>query len=535
MDDEAVHESAAQSHPPAEDRSAIVVLDRAVSQGDWDAANAAVRAGWFELASRHGEATRLLLERAPISALRTHPLIAMMLGLGYNALGFHRVRALRYFVIAVRSARAPRNATLTPADRALIRSAEASAYRLIGRPALAVGPARAAVSFLDRLSDEDRQSISELPRLYAQLGISFYYAGDVDSAMETFTKGLAASPTTAPSSGFGNLAMLAGIHALQGDLPEAVVHVEYARGEPWTDRQRRMYTGTFYGLAEAMIALERFDTATARFHLEAMVHDRRTIEHWIAEAQLEALLHLVEGRPGEALAGLEAYAAMRGGEARSAGARHQLARLRGILQLALGNPDAAAVIVDRDAPAGPERHIQRARVNLSLGKNGSALTELKEAAGHPHTARAAAEAAALEAAVLLRFAPTPRLRGVIDQLGALLQRTQQRLAIALLPSDDFDRVVAALTEAGYGQVTRDVPLSSLLPSIEHDLLLSDRELAVLSQLMRTGSVSEIASALVVSTNTIKSQLRSIYRKLGVSNREDALAVAVNRHLLVERD
>jgi LuxR family maltose regulon positive regulatory protein len=123
----------------------------------------------------------------------------------------------------------------------------------------------------------------------------------------------------------------------------------------------------------------------------------------------------------------------------------------------------------------------------------------------------------------------------VEHLGAVLERTEQRLALALLPADDLDRVVAALDGVGYGQVTRDVPLRSLLPVAEPELLLTDRELAVLAELMKTGSVAEIAAALVVSANTVKSQLRSVYRKLGVNNREDAIAVALTRNLLVERD
>ncbi|RDV45116.1 LuxR family transcriptional regulator [Leifsonia sp. ku-ls] len=516
-------------------RATLDALKVAVEAADWAAANAAVRSGWFELMSLHGEATRVLLEQAPVSTLRAQPLLAMMLGVTYNAIGFHRMRALRYFVIAVRAARTPRNLTLDSVDRALIRAAESSAYRLLGRPTLAVGPATAAVAALDQLTDEQRAEIAQLPRLYSQAGISLYYAGEVEKAMDTFAKGLAASPTTPPSPGFGNLAMLAGIHAMRGDLPEALEHVEYARTGPWNARQRSMYTGTFYRLAEAMLALERFDTPAAQEHLTALDHDRRTIEHWLAEAQVEAMLLLVEGRPGDALAGLEAYVAMRGAEGRSSVARHALSRLRSLLQLALGNPDAASVIVERDTPPGPVRRIERARVNLSLGKNGSALTELKAAAGHPLDTRTTAEAAALETAVLLRFPTTARTRGVVQQLGALLARTTLRLPLAFLPSDDLERVAAALQAAGYGGVTTDVPLRSLLPTAEPELLLSERELAVLAQLMETGSVAEIASALVVSANTVKTQLRGVYRKLGVNNREDAIAVAVARHLLVERD
>jgi LuxR family maltose regulon positive regulatory protein len=41
----------------------------------------------------------------------------------------------------------------------------------------------------------------------------------------------------------------------------------------------------------------------------------------------------------------------------------------------------------------------------------------------------------------------------------------------------------------------------------------------------------MAEALVVSPNTIKTQVSSIYRKLGVSRRAEAMTVAAQLHLL----
>src|SRR5699024_3428866 len=61
--------------------------------------------------------------------------------------------------------------------------------------------------------------------------------------------------------------------------------------------------------------------------------------------------------------------------------------------------------------------------------------------------------------------------------------------------------------------------------------LSARETIVLRELSVAPSTSHIARTLGVSVNTVKSQLRSIYRKLGVRSREDALAVAVREGML----
>jgi LuxR family maltose regulon positive regulatory protein len=61
--------------------------------------------------------------------------------------------------------------------------------------------------------------------------------------------------------------------------------------------------------------------------------------------------------------------------------------------------------------------------------------------------------------------------------------------------------------------------------------LTDRELAVLRRLTGDGSAREIAADLYVSHNTVKTQMRAIYRKLGVASREDAVARARERGLL----
>jgi LuxR family transcriptional regulator, maltose regulon positive regulatory protein len=54
---------------------------------------------------------------------------------------------------------------------------------------------------------------------------------------------------------------------------------------------------------------------------------------------------------------------------------------------------------------------------------------------------------------------------------------------------------------------------------------------VLDALMRYATAAEISRALTVSVNTVKSQLRSIYRKLGVRRREDALSRGIELGLI----
>ncbi|WP_098461955.1 helix-turn-helix domain-containing protein [Isoptericola jiangsuensis] len=55
--------------------------------------------------------------------------------------------------------------------------------------------------------------------------------------------------------------------------------------------------------------------------------------------------------------------------------------------------------------------------------------------------------------------------------------------------------------------------------------LTRREQVVLSNLSEDVTLEQIASRLFVTRNTVKSQVRSVYRKLGVSTRADAVAWA----------
>ena len=61
--------------------------------------------------------------------------------------------------------------------------------------------------------------------------------------------------------------------------------------------------------------------------------------------------------------------------------------------------------------------------------------------------------------------------------------------------------------------------------------LSEREMEVLRYLPTMFNAGEIADDLHVSINTVKAHLRAIYRKLGVSRRQDAVVEAQKQRIL----
>ena len=509
--------------PAAALRAALVTPDLL-------AATDVLRIAWFDLLRNdHRHECRKALEQLPATSLISHPLLAMALGILFNSDGRRRAKAAYYFGLASLGIRSWTERT-PASERALVLSSESAALRLLGKPALSVRSARAGMAALEEIHDDRAALIGYLPRLYAQLGTSLYYGGAEATALQVYVRGYSEFGQEDISS-FSSLSMMAGIHALRGDMTEAASLVTVARGEPWTDDQRAMYTGTFYRLAEALLALERFDTGAAVRHLEAMSHDRRSIEHWTAIGRVEALTGLLAGDAAEALARLEDLVILRGAEGHSAANRSRLVSIRSVLHLALGNHEAAAAVLRRDAGRSPQHQVDRARVALATGATSDALRHLRSIAGRTQNMRTLVHALALESAIALRAGSGRRTEILLRQLISTMRQSHQRIALRLVPPEDYGPLVDALIKMGAGDLAETGRAGSLLAEQDHPRLTT-RERAVLEVLVRSGSRNEIAAELFVSPNTVKTHMKSLYRKLGARTRDEALTIALHRRLIL---
>ncbi len=177
--------------------------------------------------------------------------------------------------------------------------------------------------------------------------------------------------------------------------------------------------------------------------------------------------------------------------------------------------------------------LQRASAYLQLGEDRRALAETEECVrlgsgtslatlpsvllrravasarlGHD----AAADAAFEEAFHLthLSGAVTPLLSLPPDVATVLLDRLRAR-------RPEFDAAIDVLAAR-----LAAVPTVSAPPFIAP--LLSKREAVIARRLRTDETIPEIAAALYVSPNTVKTQLKSLYAKLGVTSREQAVAL-----------
>ena len=110
--------------------------------------------------------------------------------------------------------------------------------------------------------------------------------------------------------------------------------------------------------------------------------------------------------------------------------------------------------------------------------------------------------------------PQGLMRSVLD-----LAPDMSRLLKSVTPTPDLAPYVNELIDAATTvPVARPRPVTTLVEQ------LSDREVTVLRYLCSRLTYQEIASALYISLNTLKSHVKSVYRKLCVASRQEAVEI-----------
>ena len=167
----------------------------------------------------------------------------------------------------------------------------------------------------------------------------------------------------------------------------------------------------------------------------------------------------------------------------------------------------------------------RARL-LALLDEGSRWLFLRARAGFDKslTVRAwlHADPRLLESAQWIQLAPGDRVD--IVRLGGLLAgRRRPRIVVLDATTSDVPLDIEALRAVG--------AFPELLPEPVSPVALTEREGVVLRALATGSDIGTIARTLFVSENTVRMQVRAVYRKLGVHSRDQAVAEAVRRGIV----
>jgi LuxR family maltose regulon positive regulatory protein len=122
----------------------------------------------------------------------------------------------------------------------------------------------------------------------------------------------------------------------------------------------------------------------------------------------------------------------------------------------------------------------------------------------------------------LTIAESEGIRRPFTEMGA----TAWELLAHYVPEDSGHRNLAERIASDLS-----VPAAQAVRPASLDEPLTSRELVVLRYLQSMMSTAEIAEVLYLSVNTVKTHLKSIYRKLGTGRRRDAVERARELQLL----
>ena len=387
-------------------------------------------------------------------------------------------------------------------------------------------------------------------RAPAILGMAAMRAGDVVQGEQAFARAL----NIALEAGLGFAALpfacnLAEARLLQGRLRQAMQTCQEA-AQVSTVGGERILSGGFLGLELAKILYEWNDLAAAEQHLLEGI-DLLT-QAGISESfgSMHAVLAQVKLAQGD-----EAAARSAARQALESAQHDGIPRLRILasayqarIWLAQGQSDLASTWAREYRQVGQTEYLREfedltlARVLLAEGQPQEALALLDPMLP-------AARDAARFGAVIENQALRALAFHALDQPDAALEALEQALALA--EPEGYVRLfvamgspMAALLKAAGSRGIASQYVARLLaafapqapprPAIERQPLvepLTGRELEVLELLAEDLANREIGRRLFISLPTVKSHTRSIYGKLGVHSREEAVARARELHIL----
>ncbi len=307
------------------------------------------------------------------------------------------------------------------------------------------------------------------------------------------------------------------------------------RSLPTPERTRgRAETAVPGRLADAMAALHRLDVIAVRELLHRPVG---SLGHppvfGVLAIQLEAVARLVSGVPE---AGLESLGLVETTAERvplTHYERQVLDLVRVELVLADGDAGLALELVDELTPdPHPELPIPlvRAQALVELGQPREAVRILDPYTVGTEGRRHRVWALALMSTVLRAIGDRVEADRHLYRCLALGARSQALLPFARLGGAGFGAILERAAGLDLDPHSREFVAEltrarDSLHLLTRPVRLTERERTLLRHLVHVPSIRRLAAQLYVSPNTVKTQLRSIYRKLGVSSRADALTMS----------
>ncbi|WP_416983756.1 LuxR C-terminal-related transcriptional regulator [Streptomyces sp. T028] len=413
---------------------------------------------------------------------------------------------------------------------------EASAARLTGSPARA----EAAAALAEKVRGQvPAQLLDKHPELTAllltHLGSTRLWAGRFEEARAALAPAAdcpgGAATALLREDALGRLAL---IDCLDGWAGRAERKARAAMAETERFGLPRSAGSGIGLLVLAAVAVDRNELDEAQALLDAAAESHPALRDPVMEAGRALATARLQLARGDTRGALETVEPAVTAEAVSPWAAGQSALVASAAHLAEGRPEAAVRLL-REVPEDQVAcAVEEARARLAAGEPGAAVDLLDRA--HPEERCGPAvtvRATLVRARAADRTGDPASARRLVAR--ALREARRDRLRRPFLETGPWLRPLlrsGPLRELAGGWLTRGTPpppVDEGPPVVVEDL--SGRERDVLQRLSLMMSTEEIAADLYVSVNTVKTHLKSAYRKLGVNRRHDAVRRARELGLL----
>ncbi|GAA4140592.1 LuxR C-terminal-related transcriptional regulator [Leifsonia shinshuensis] len=506
----------------------IAALRQALRTNDLAAAETIVARNWTSAFSDDAAEYLQELGAIELGALRSSVILLTVTGLLRENAGAEPAAALELYHAAAEP-QALRGRRLDPVRQYWTDLASMVALRKVGRLAH-------ADDFLSALSTPD-PSVPVPPLAWLEMGLTQLRLGREQESITSFERcaiGVSDDPDLYLfASGAAALA-----YALHGELDRAKTVADRLRSFVSDDRKRLPRALAPLAIARRLIETERAPFAASEAEGEARAGREPRDETHIGElhsyrAYASALRALATGELEEAQRIIDAELLSKGSHTPSNSESARFVALSADLLMSQGNLVAAQKLIKVFPDGTNALRPVSARLLLMFREYRSAqlLAEAVLAEGAGPRTRVEMLLVQAEALQRLKSARATAIRLNARQLAeanALLTPfvlTIEGQVAPLLPAS------AAEADGVEAQRRRIKPLFSEAAMAAQ---LTQRERIVLDRLQSTASLEYIARSLVVSINTVKTQTRSIYRKLGANSREEAVRIAYDLGLLRPR-
>lgn len=521
-------------HPPSDFESFRQSVADAVERGDATAVRSLIHPAARTVAVEHGSAFRQLVSGLPVEIWHDDPRIAEAMGGSFRAHGSPRGKsALGYFRAAEDAIAATPQA---PAHcRISVLIGHAAALRTLGL----LAQSRAKLGEADAI-----MSTGLVASVATRIGLGARW--NLEHGMLDLHEGMLSAARSALEDAHGHasehltraehiecLGGIALLDALDGDFDRALRLVaevrELAAG---TELIRTGFAAPALA-AQVMVMSERNDLApAAEAEPELSMASRHS--EWEPFADLMAAqLRGLEGHPIIALDLLsraaQGYARW---ETRGIGA-DVVRLLQGSMLLRVDHSEEAWEVLQASRahdhhPVCPARVIAQLRLQHGDLVGAEEAIADCEALGDAHCARTLPDIQLLRAAIEQERGNFVVSDVSADRAFVTLARTGSRMPLRSIPVSSLSAIASRAADRNHiPEVARMLRLIVDRTAGSHRPMqtLSARERLVLAQVQRGLTVAAIAAELYISPNTVKTHLRRLYSKLGVSTRVEAIRAA----------